>query len=123
MVTCILLNQTHGRQVRPLIHEFFCRYPDPQTLSSIDSAQRIEELTNFVRPLGLHNRRAVSLIRNAIDYCAGKPFERCRGIGQYGRDAIAIFVHGRTDVKPTDTWLKPYLEWRLAGGERLRWGE
>lgn len=118
MVVCKLLNQTHGRQVRPMIHDFFLLWPTPRKLlDEVDGS-----IEAFIRPLGFANRRTTALRRMSREYLDGTPPERCYGVGQYCRDALAIFVHGRTDVEPTDTWLKPYLEWRKHGGPRVKWG-
>lgn len=119
MVVCMMLNQTHGRQVRPLFGRFFELWPRPSDFLMADG-ERVREL---IAPLGFRNRRFLSLRRMTENYVANVPYEQCYGIGKYGRDAIALFVHGRTDVAPFDTWLQPYLAWRIAGGPRVRWGE
>lgn len=121
MVTCLLLNQTHGRQVRPILDELWSILPNPSRLTHLpptDHSRLIEILT----PLGFVNKRYHALVRNAADYLAGRPWEECYGIGRYGRDALALFVYGRTDVDPMDKWLKPYLEWRQGGGPSVEWG-
>lgn len=120
MIVCILLNQTHGRQVRPMIDEFWSLVPGPGEMLTM-CADKAELVRDLIRPLGFANRRMNALYRNASDYLDGLPLESCFGIGQYGRDAIDIFVHGRTDVRPTDKWLVPYLEWRRAGGKPVQW--
>jgi len=121
MVTCILLNQTHGRQVRPIIDELWKLLPHPGKVLSL-SSEEADKLRLLLRPLGLVNRRSHALYCNARDYVAGVPLHNCYGMGQYGRDAIDIFVHGKTDLQPTDKWLTPYLEWRRSGGSAVQWG-
>lgn len=81
------------------------------------------ELGDLLRPLGLQNRRAQTLRKLTEDYLAGKPPERTHGVGQYALDAWAIFVEGRTDVDPSDHWLRPYLHWRIEHGERVSWDQ
>lgn len=120
MVTCILLNQTHGRQVRPIFDRVWDLLPTPESVLSM-SVDRSAQLQDLLRPLGFVNRRTHAIYRNAFDYTRGVPWHKCYGIGKYGRDALDIFVHGRTDVEPTDTWLKPYLEWRRNGGPCVNW--
>jgi methyl-CpG-binding domain protein 4 len=120
MVTCILLNQTHGRQVRPMIDRFWELVPEPDRLCNMP-VELARELHDLLKPLGFVNKRMYALIRNACDYLKGVPLRDCYGIGKYGADAIALFVHGRTDIHPTDTWLLPYLEWRRNGGPPLQW--
>jgi hypothetical protein len=120
MVTCILLNQTHGRQVRPMIDDFWRMVPDPRTLLALPTEERAK-LRALLQPLGFVNKRMHALQRNAMDYVASVPLHECYGMGRYGQDAIDIFVLGMTNVKPTDKWLQPYLEWRKSGGGRVQW--
>jgi hypothetical protein len=120
MVTCALLNQTHGRQVRPIIVKFWSLLPDP--LSVLHVHKHIETaVRDLIRPLGFGTKRWTTIQRMTTDYVLGTLPEKCFGCGKYCRDAVALFVHGRTDVQPDDTWLRPYLEWRLSGGPRLEW--
>lgn len=74
------------------------------------------ELLALLKPLGFGSKRADTLARLTQDWIAGKPPEQVHGVGRYGLDAYAIFVDGRTDVKPTDHFLKPYLRWRKRYG-------
>lgn len=80
------------------------------------------KLEDLLRPLGLQNRRAALLRRLTLDYIEGKPPHLCHGVGQYALDAWAIFVEGRTDVEPSDHFLRPYLKWRKAHGYKIEWG-
>lgn len=118
MTVCVMLNQTHGRQVRPMFGRFFELWPRPIDFVMADG----DQVRGLIAPLGFKNRRFLTLLRMTEDYLRNVPYEQCYGIGKYARDAIALFVHGRTDVEPFDTWLEPYLKWRLAGGPRLLWG-
>lgn len=108
--TCCLFNRTHGRQVRPMADAFFALCPTPVALLSLDldGERRAVEL---LRPLGFQNRRWSSLKLMSADFIAGKPHNKCHGVGPYALDAIDIFVHGRTDFEPTDKWLQPYVAW------------
>lgn len=121
MVTCILLNQTHGRQVRPIMDRLWKLLPTPQALLTA-SADQTSELNQLLRPLGFLNRRSSTLLRMTRDYLDGKDPHHCYGIGKYASDALDLFVYGQTDVKPTDQWLEPYLQWRRDGGPRVNWG-
>lgn len=73
-------------------------------------------LLALLKPLGFGDRRAAALRRLTQDYLAGEPPERIHGVGRYALDAYAIFVEGRTDVKPADHFLKPYLAWKKRHG-------
>jgi hypothetical protein len=122
MLTCILLNQTHGRQVRPMLDRLWELLPNPAAVMHLSSEDG-DRLRDLLRPLGFMNRRAVAIYRMTSDYLRGVPYHECYGMGKYGRDAIEIFVNGSTDVQPTDRWLQPYLEWRKAGGPPVEWRE
>lgn len=80
------------------------------------------DLAVLLRPLGLQNRRAELLRRLSADYAAGKPPQDCHSVGRCAMDAWALFVEGRTDVEPSDHFLKPYLRWRKRHGRRIEWG-
>jgi methyl-CpG-binding domain protein 4 len=109
MVACLMLNRTHGRQVRPMVTELFERAPTPEAaVRAVDAG----ELDHLLRPLGFINRRKRALRAMAVDYCAGKRRASCYGTGDYCTDSLRIFVDGETDVATDDPWLKKYLEWR-----------
>lgn len=118
LVVCTFLNQTHGRGVRPMIVEFFRRVPGPEQMMGIDKSQ----IDDLLRPLGFHNRRFLTLVRMTRDYLAGLDYRSMYGVGPYALDAIDLYVHGNTNgLDPKDTWLKPYLDWRRAGGPAVEW--
>ena len=120
MVSCVLLNRTQRNQVRPILDKVWEMLPTPDALLHMTDKQE-NDLHVLLAPLGLINRRYDILIRMTIDYLEGKELHKCFGLGKYGRDAVDLFVLGRTDVHPHDTWLKPYLKWRLAGGPPVQW--
>ena len=68
----------------------------------------------LIRPLGLHRRRARTLIDFSVAFLKGawrRP-EELPGIGQYGADAFAIFCEGRwRETVPHDHALLWYTEW------------
>jgi methyl-CpG-binding domain protein 4 len=94
--------------------------PTPHGLLKAEREGRLQDL---LRPLGLQNRRADLLRRLTEDWLSGKPPGLCHGVGRYALDAWAIFVEGRTDVSPSDHFLKPYLAWRKKYGSRIEWGD
>jgi hypothetical protein len=119
LVTCVLLNRTHGRQVRPIFGHLFEKYKTPE---SVVEANR-DDLVAILRPLGLQNVRATNLQKLSADFIQRMPLSHIRGVGQYAMDAYAIFCQGRIDIEPADTWLKPYVEWRRDGGPPVEWPE
>ena len=117
LVACVLLNRTQGSQVRPMVMGLFRCYPTPQALAAAGKG-----LEFVLEPLGLGHRRAETLRRLSRDYAAGKPPEECHGVGRYARDALAVFVEGRTDIEPSDKWLRPYVEWKREHGRERHEG-
>jgi hypothetical protein len=106
LVLCALLNRTGRRQVRPMFEALLVAFPTPQRM-----ARGRARLERMLRPLGLGARRSALLRRLSADYVSGRPASQCFGVGQYARDALAIFVEGRTDVRPSDKFLGRYLRW------------
>jgi methyl-CpG-binding domain protein 4 len=107
LVGCIMLNQTHNRQVREVIYDFFEKYPNPQSINESDREDIVERL----RPLGFYNRRANTILRFTHEYI-NKQFENISelyGIGKYASDSYEIFINGNTNVEPTDKILRRYL--------------
>jgi methyl-CpG-binding domain protein 4 len=124
LVCCMLLNMTHGRQVRPMIDSFFGMCPNPREVMIYASDPELtKDALDLLRPLGFFNRRWRSLTGMSQDYLnMGDPKSRgftdarwvksLRGCGQYAMDSIAIFVYGSSDNVSSDTWLNDYVEWR-----------
>lgn len=115
LVCCALLNRTGRAQVRAVFEAFFAAYPEPRALLSAG-----HELADLLRPLGMQHRRAALLRRLTEDVVAGRPPAECHGVGPYAMDALAIFVEGRTDVRPSDGFLRPYLTWRKRHGTEAK---
>lgn len=111
IVTCCLFNRTHGRQVRPMVDRFFELVPTPAAVLAANE-RTSEAVLALLRPLGFQTKRWAAIKRMSKDVICGRPLNECYGVGQYALDAIEIFVHGRTDLEPSDHWLKPYIEWR-----------
>lgn len=105
---CIMLNQTHNRQVWRVIENFFDKFPSPQSISE-DSFDEIKEIT---RSLGFYNRRAKQLIKFSDDWLNKdwKNVIELYGIGKYASDSYEIFVNGNLAVQPTDRVLLKYLD-------------
>lgn len=110
IVLCALMNRTHARQVRPIMGELFSTWANPYSMSCAGRA-----LENLIRPLGFYNQRAKTLRRMSEDYAQFVHVEKCRGVGQFGRDAVRIFVYGECDFEPNDGFLGKYVRWRRSG--------
>ena len=68
------------------------------------------ELADLLKPLGLYNRRAKSLIKMSKGYIKGfKNVSELYGIGQYANDSWEIFQNNNIKVNPTDKVLLEYL--------------
>lgn len=107
MIACIMLNQTGYKQVRGVIWDFFEKYPDALCAANADS----KEMAELLKPLGLYNRRAKTIIRFSREFNSGLALEDCYGIGKYALDSYKMFCGRSLDVEPTDSKLKMYLEW------------
>ena len=84
--------------------------PDAAALASAEPAQ----LEALLRPLGLHRRRAQTLIDMSRAFLDGswRRVEELPGVGKYAADAYAIFCLGRwREVAPNDHALNAYQEW------------
>lgn len=111
LVLCALLNRTGRRQVRPMFERFFATFQSPEALAAAGPS-----LEKLLSPLGLGARRASLLRRLSSDYASGVAPERCHGVGQYARDALAIFVRGDLSVRSADGFLGKYVTWRKRHG-------
>lgn len=120
LVACILLNQTGGRQMHKVIWDLFELCPDAATCVSTDT----EKIGHVIHSLGLQNKRAKTLQRFSQDYLGTTwtTVTQLHGIGEYGRDAYAIFCEGRwQDVQPKDLVLHKYWRW-LSDTQGLGYG-
>jgi|AntAceMinimDraft_3_1070362.scaffolds.fasta_scaffold20623_2 methyl-CpG-binding domain protein 4 len=109
LIGCMMLNQTKAKQVRQVIFEFFEEYPDEQAVLDADEKEMVE----FLRPLGLYNRRTKNIKNFTYDWIRDKrkkDVTKLRGIGKYGADSYEIFVNENFNVKPMDKVLIAFLE-------------
>lgn len=117
LVTCILINRTHWRQVKPVLEQLRARCEGAFGLRFMP----IEELLQILRPLGFYNRRASVLRRFCQAWMEHEPehFQdvlRMPGCGEYAAQSFQIFVQGqRPDGEVTDHKLQWYLENRTCG--------
>jgi methyl-CpG-binding domain protein 4 len=107
LVGCILLNQTTRTQVDSVREDLFSFWPDPIEMASADP----EEIARVIKPLGLYNRRARTLIKFSREWTEKdwkEPIE-LHGIGQYAQDSWEIFQKNNYEIQPTDKELIGYL--------------
>ena len=84
LTCCMLLNLTNRKQVDTIRDELFSRYPTPQVMMNANQS----ELADLLKPLGLYNRRAKSLIKMSTSFFFGfKNVSELYGIGQYANDS------------------------------------
>lgn len=102
LVSEILLWKTRAETVKDFYPKFFNAYPRRSTLES----GSIEDLTRFIQPLGLHNRRAKMLKNVAANLhqkrtMDEKSFRTAFGVGQYITRATLAIYHG-VKIVPVD---------------------
>jgi methyl-CpG-binding domain protein 4 len=107
LVCCILLNQTSNKQVRPLIENFFKKWPNSKSLIWEDDLV----ISDFIKTTGFQNVKAkrIKNFSSAWESGVRDPF-KFPGIGDYGREAWRIFVTKDISFIPKDKKLKMYLE-------------
>jgi len=106
-VCCLLLNQTSNKQVKPVLPEFFKKFPSPESLA----ATAPEELVELIRPLGFYNRRSKTLVRFSKEYLEKKWTDPrvLHGVGKYAWDSYRIFILGDLSIETEDKVLSAYL--------------
>tara|TARA_Y100000034_G_scaffold132067_1_gene194194 strand:- start:294 stop:749 length:456 start_codon:yes stop_codon:yes gene_type:complete len=118
LVCCILLNLTTHKQVRKILPEFFERYPCPNTMVMADE----NELKEYLKPLGLVNKRTKTLVRFSREYLAvpWKTAKELHGCGKYADDAWHIFCVGDwQSIDPKDHALNYYHSWLQKNNNEL----
>ncbi|CAI9266087.1 unnamed protein product [Lactuca saligna] len=118
LTICLLLNQTHGLQVKRVISDFFTLCPDAKTASQVP-VQVIEEL---IKPLGLQKKRSImiQILSEQILNDEWTYVTELHGVGKYAADAYAIFCTGHWNrVVPKDHMLNRYWEWLHENKETL----
>ena len=119
LVVCLMLNQTSRKQVEPMIHDFFSRFPTPESIVDAEDA----EVLKFISSLGLKNRRLKTLKRFSEEFVtkSWKDARELYGIGKYADDTYRIFIRGEwTNIQPDDHALVDYwnyLHTKLQEGE------
>jgi methyl-CpG-binding domain protein 4 len=120
LATCILLNQTSGKQVKPMLADFFENWPTPKHFLEASEI----EVKKLIKPLGFQNIRYKRLIGMTKDWIDGMrpPGDKLYGVGVYATQSYEIFVLGYLISEPQDKELKHYVKWAQeeAGGSYVR---
>ena len=107
LVCCILLNQTSNVQVRPLIENFFMKWPTPFSIVN----EKREVISNFIRTTGFQNIKADRILKFSNQWISGeRDPKNFIGVGEYGREAWRIFVDKDFNFTPKDKKLKMYID-------------
>lgn len=112
MVACVMVNRATWSVAAGVLEDVRRRWPTHGALSRAGLA----ELASVMRRLGFQNQRAHKLKALARAWSKLGPPRDAEdalgypGLGRYAADSWAIFVEGRTDVKPTDGRLVWYLQ-------------
>ncbi|CAG8546597.1 3419_t:CDS:2 [Paraglomus brasilianum] len=102
----------------PMLWKFFDKYFSPESAVGAN----VRELSKFLRPMGLNNKRAERIIKFSQSYLANPLFTSPRelfGVGKYADDSWRLFC-GETDdawkegsgFMPDDKMLRAYIFWR-----------
>jgi len=112
MVGVICLNQVNRRQTKPVLTEFFRRWP---THSSLLYATK-KEIEDVLQPLGMQRVRAERLYRMSEQFgdWNGEDATQLYGIGKYGSDSYRIFYKNEIPTDVQDKELKRYIQEELA---------
>ena len=106
LVCCLMLNLTSYKQVLPIVDGFFDRWPNAKAASEAEE----KEMKEYIRTLGMYNKRAKTIIRMSKQFLNG--FSQPKdlyGCGKYASDFDAIFWDGQwKNVEPTDGALLRY---------------
>ncbi|XP_064579793.1 methyl-CpG-binding domain protein 4 [Zonotrichia leucophrys gambelii] len=118
LIATIFLNKTSGKMAIPVLWEFLRKYPSPEVARAADW----KEMSELLKPLGLYELRAKTIIRFSGEYLSKAwryPIE-LHGIGKYGNDSYRIFcVNEWKEVQPQDHKLNVYHTWLWENRERL----
>ena len=97
MVGVICLNQTHRKQVKRILPEFFKRWPTHVSILQ-DSREDVEEM---IAPLGMRRVRSERIYRMSEQFESwdGKDATELYGIGKYGSDSYRLFYKNEIPEK------------------------
>ena len=107
MVGVICLNQTHRKQVKRILPDFFKRWP---THTSILQDTR-EDVEMMIAPLGMRRVRSERIYRMSEQFESwnGEDATELYGIGKYGSDSYRLFYKNEIPENVGDHELKRYI--------------
>ena len=111
MVGVICLNQTHRKQVKRILPEFFKRWPTHTSILQ-DTREDVEEM---IAPLGMRRVRSERIYRMSEQFESwnGEDATELYGIGKYGSDSYRLFYKNEIPENVDDHELKRYIEEEL----------
>ena len=111
MVGVICLNQTHRKQVKRILPEFFKRWPTHTSILQ-DTREDVEEM---IAPLGMRKVRSERIYRMSEQFESwnGEDATELYGIGKYGSDSYRLFYKNEIPENVGDHELKRYIEEEL----------
>ena len=111
MVGVICLNQTHRKQVKRILPDFFRRWPTHISILQ-DTKEDVEEM---IAPLGMRRVRSERIYRMSEQFESwnGEDATELYGIGKYGSDSYRLFYKNEIPENVGDHELKRYIEEEL----------
>ena len=107
MVGVICLNQTHRKQVKRILPDFFRRWPTHVSILQ-DTREDVEEM---IAPLGMRRVRSERIYRMSEQFESwnGEDATELYGIGKYGSDSYRLFYKNEIPENVGDHELKRYI--------------
>ena len=107
MVGVICLNQTHRKQVKRILPNFFKRWPTHTSILQ-DTKEDVEKM---IAPLGMRKVRSERIYRMSEQFESwdGKDATELYGIGKYGSDSYRLFYKNEIPENVGDHELKRYI--------------
>ena len=107
MVGVICLNQTHRKQVKRILPDFFRRWPTHTSILQ-DTKEDVEKM---IAPLGMRKVRSERIYRMSEQFESwdGKDATELYGIGKYGSDSYRLFYKNEIPENVGDHELKRYI--------------
>ena len=107
MVGVICLNQTHRKQVKRILPDFFRRWPTHTSILQ-DTKEDVEKM---IAPLGMRRVRSERIYRMSEQFESwdGKDATELYGIGKYGSDSYRLFYKNEIPENVGDHELKRYI--------------
>ena len=107
MVGVICLNQTHRKQVKRILPNFFKRWPTHTSILQ-DTKEDVEKM---IAPLGMRRVRSERIYRMSEQFESwnGEDATELYGIGKYGSDSYRLFYKNEIPENVGDHELKRYI--------------